>query len=715
MSNPLRLNQLHKFLIRNHDLLPISDLASFLNVDTSVIHGRMQALGLPSTLPLDKERAFPLIVRRNHDILTHSSIARLLGMTESAYEKALQEMDFLAVKVGAKPDIIPDLNTDDFDEPTAAAFREYSSELFECSEKWERPFSFLAEFNQPEQSESTIGEGSLCPPLRMMYSYTASHGDFLMTGEDFYSEGILGRLRNRGVNAGWLPLLLRDIAPSNIFSEFGQGHEIRIENLRRQVAKARKYGIDLFGYINEPRFMPGEFFEKYPEAKGMESADHPGHYGLCTSSAIVRQWMSEAAGFLFSQVPDLGGVIIISASENRTNCFSHSSDHLCPACAGRGIANVLADTANIVLKAAESVSSKARVIQWLWGWDFILNVESVKDSLSFLHPKVEVMVDWARHTQIDIHGKQVGLIEYTIGRMSPSKYARDIVTTARGQGRRVHAKCSIVTTVEANALPYLPVMTNINQLFNEMRGLGVDGMLGCWIFGAYPGRNMEMLAHSSERNAAEAMAVKYYGSGANDALAAWQSFAEGMQKLPHTLGVLYYSALNPGPGIRFSMESESWRHGMVAMASERIDEITEPFGPEIVIMAFREAAELFAEGVAHLEKAIAKSECSQYRADNIKDLGICKAYMMHLIIAANYTEFVIIRNRLISDPSNNNLRARLISLLKDELANSREMLGLCSRDSRIGYEGAIGYFYTPVEIIEKMYDIAATLDTLDDK
>jgi hypothetical protein len=239
-------------------------------------------------------------------------------------------------------------------------------------------------------------------------------------------------------------------------------------------------------------------------------------------------------------------------------------------------------------------------------------------------------------------------------------------------------------------------------------------MLGCWIFGAYPGRNMEMLAHSNKPNAAEAMAAKYYGSGANDALAAWQSFAEGMRKLPHTLDVLYHSALNPGPGIRFSMEPESWRHGMVAMASERIDEITEPFGPELVIMAFREAAELFAKGVAHLAKAVAKSERNEYLAENAKDLGICRVYMIHLIIGANYTEFVIIRNRLIIDPSNNNLRARLISLLKDELANSREMLGLCSHDSRVGYEGAIGYFYTPVEIIEKMYDITVTLKTLGD-
>lgn len=707
-----RLSLLQKFLIRNFDLLPLSEIASFLRVSPDTISRMYKALGLPQAQPMNRDRAFPLIVRRNHDILTDESIARLLSMSKIDYEKALQEMDFLAIKVGAKPDDIRDLNADDFDESNCASFKEYTAGLFKDWDSWEKPFSFLSEFQEPDNLP-TDNSKDLYPPLRMMYSYCASHGDFLLTGEDFYSDGILSRLRNRGVNSGWLPILFRDIAPSAVFPEFEKNHHIRIENLRKQVEKALKYGIKLFVYINEPRFMPAEFFEKYPQAKGMVSLDHSNHYGLCTSSQMVRQWLNETSEYLFTQVPDIGGVLIISASEYRTNCFSHVCQTTCPVCQSRGIPNVLADTANIVAEAAQAVKSNARVIQWLWGWDFILPLHKVKDALSALHPNVEVMVDWARHYEVDIHGVKPELIEYTIAHMSPSNFAREIINAAKKQGRRVHAKCSIVTTVEANALPYIPVITNIERLFSEMRDLQLDGMLGCWIFGAYPGRNMEMLAHSCEGESAHAMAVKYYGSGADEALEAWELFAQGMKRLPHSLGVLYHSALNSGPGIKFSLESEPWRHGMVAMASERIDEITQPFGPEIVIKSFREAAKCFTDGIDHLKRAIQKSDKPEFHNENTKDLGICRAYLTHLLTAANYTEYVIARNKFISDSSDIPNRVRLTEILRSEYDNARDMLSLCAHDSRIGYEGAIGYFYTPLEIIEKMYDIAVTLKVLE--
>jgi len=36
------------------------------------------------------------------------------------------------------------------------------------------------------------------------------------------------------------------------------------------------------------------------------------------------------------------------------------------------------------------------------------------------------------------------------------------------------------------------------------------------------------------------------------------------------------------------------------------------------------------------------------------------------------------------------------------------MLKLMEKDSRIGYKGAAGYFYTPIELIEKISDLNQT-------
>ena len=44
------------------------------------------------------------------------------------------------------------------------------------------------------------------------------------------------------------------------FPEFGADHERRLANLRILVERARKYGIGVYLYINEPRAMPASFF-----------------------------------------------------------------------------------------------------------------------------------------------------------------------------------------------------------------------------------------------------------------------------------------------------------------------------------------------------------------------------------------------------------------------------------------------------------------------
>ena len=366
-------------------------MAEFLGVPSAEVESRINDLGLPALDVLPVSRAFPIICRRNHDLLSTQSLARLLHMTTEQLVKATQEMDFLSVKLGSKPDVFPDI---DFAEKADVdSFRRHCSGYLTDYAMWDRPFSFLRDLHQKEEwwplsadfEHSRLG-------LRMLYSYVGSHGDYLLAGEDFYSDGILSRLQNRGINAGWMPALLRDLAPSDVFEEFGDGHGIRLENLRRQIEKAAGYGIKIYLYLNEPRFMPGAFFEEYPEARGMESPDYPGNYGMCTSAETVRHWLFESAKFLFSELPDLGGIVLISASEDRTNCCSHLnalSAGRCPRCDERSVAEVLADSANIFADAADAVGSDVNIIQWVWGWDFAMPRDEVKHAISSLSHRVQ--------------------------------------------------------------------------------------------------------------------------------------------------------------------------------------------------------------------------------------------------------------------------------------------------------------------------------------
>ena len=107
-------------------------------------------------------------------------------------------------------------------------------------------------------------------------------------------------------------------------------------------------------------------------------------------------------------------------------------------------------------------------------------------------------------------------------------------------------------------------------------------------------------------------------------------------------------------------------------------------------------------------KGAVKKAGRNYREENIRDYNICHACLLHLLSVANYSEFITLRNKLLKQPGNARVKSSFLRILKDEDKNARTMLKLVKKDSRIGYEGSYGYFYTPVELIEKIFDLRWT-------
>src|SRR5262249_25500290 len=133
-----------------------------------------------------------------------------------------------------------------------------------------------------------------------------------------------------------LPALARcSFAPA-----LGERCEERLENLRKLVARARRYGIGVYLYLNEPRAMPLAFFEQHPELRGVTEGDFA---ALCTSTPAVQEFLVEGLASVFRAVPDLAGVFTITASENLTNCWSHGRGEACPRCRERSPAAVIAE------------------------------------------------------------------------------------------------------------------------------------------------------------------------------------------------------------------------------------------------------------------------------------------------------------------------------------------------------------------------------------
>jgi hypothetical protein len=74
---------------------------------------------------------------------------------------------------------------------------------------------------------------------RYVYSYFALYGDPLMEADiDPFPDGFLERLARAGVSGVWLQAVLRNLAPSKTFPEFGAGWETRLRNLNKLVERA---------------------------------------------------------------------------------------------------------------------------------------------------------------------------------------------------------------------------------------------------------------------------------------------------------------------------------------------------------------------------------------------------------------------------------------------------------------------------------------------
>ena len=78
--------------------------------------------------------------------------------------------------------------------------------------------------------------------------------------------------------------------------------------------------------------------------------------------------MADSLAYVFREVPELGGVYAITASENLTNCASHGRWQLCEHCKTRTDTDILAEVVATIDEGVHRSSPKAKVIVSDWGW-----------------------------------------------------------------------------------------------------------------------------------------------------------------------------------------------------------------------------------------------------------------------------------------------------------------------------------------------------------
>src|SRR5690606_22879325 len=384
---------------------------------------------------------------------------------------------------------------------------------------------------------------------RIIFPYFARYGDVLGDPhfDDYYPEGFLSRLSRMGFSALWLAGVLRDLVGSQVLPDFGAGDDERVKRLRSLVSLAGKYGLDVYLYLNEPRGMHADYFEGRSEIKGAAGREGEREFALCSSTPVVQKHLVDSVRRLTEQVPDLGGLILITASENLTNCYSLTRNTSCPRCREREPTEVVAEVVGLIKRGVQEANSAGEVIVWDWSWT-IVEDDPQEQLISGLPAAVSLMVDFERGTPIVRGGFEHTVNEYSLSVAGPSPRAVEHLRMGHQRSLRTMAKIQLSTTWECGAMPFIPVLNLLAEKFVALRNHRVEGAMQSWTLGSCPSINTE-LADLFNWNSTEdpeswlkALAVSRYGEeAAPEVLESWRLFSEAFADYPFSNPIVYSS------------------------------------------------------------------------------------------------------------------------------------------------------------------------------
>lgn len=703
-------DMLHAVVWRNWELVSSERLAAVLQATPEQIASLAEAMGLPPATAIPEEqrqelhrRSYVTLIRRNWHLLPYEQLLELLGWDAERLAFTLREDDFLWHKLGRLKPACPPVQ---YTPPSlsaqrhAAYIRKVVEEEFDgaLGLPEEPPFAFLRQMVAPSRPVLCEVPASARIKIRFLYSYSALYGDPLTEPElDPYPDGYLAQLVALGVNGVWLPAVLYKLAPWSLAPTLSEGWERRLENLRQLVARAQKHGIGIYLYLNEPRALPVAFFERCPDLRGVVEE---GLAALCTSTPTVQEFLRESLTTVFRAVPNLAGAFTITMSENLTNCHSHGRGQECPHCGPRGAAAVVAEVNRVIAEGVWRGQPQAHVIAWDWGW----RNEWAAEVIAQLPREMWLMSVSEWDLPITRGGIESTVGEYSISAVGPGPRARRHWAAARRRGMRTAAKVQINNTWELSAVPYLLALQLVAEHMSNLTEEGIEGLMLSWTLGGYPSPNLEMAAqfygelHPTVQQALWTVARRRFGEAcAPLVIAAWEQFSAALREFPFHIDVVYQAPQQFGPANLCYREPTGYRATMTGFPYDDLEGWRGIYPPEVFQAQFAKVAAGWRAGLEKLQAA-----CTMGASAAIADeLRVAEAAYLHFQSVANQIAFVRAR-------AEDWERCR--ELLRREIVVARRMFDLVNRDSRIGFEATNHYFYTRLDLVEKVVSCRYLLD-----
>ncbi|WP_262679079.1 hypothetical protein [Paenibacillus sp. J5C2022] len=552
---------------------------------------------------------------------------------------------------------------------------------------------------------------------RIIYSYGALFGDPLLEPElDPYPDELLERLSDMGINGVWLQSVLYSLVPWEAAPQLSVGWEKRIDGLRNLVQRAEKYGIGVFLYCNEPRSMLEAFFADKPDWKGHTEDD--GQAMLCTSHPDVQKLLSGAISRLFSEVPELAGLITITMSENWTHCYSRAVGGRtnCPRCSLRTSGEVTAEVNRLIAEGVFREKPDARILCWTWGWsghwgwsegDYSRAIEALPDNVFVMCTSEEAL-------PTNIAGIPNQVIDYSMSNVGPGEKAQRMWRMAKERGLRGAAKVQFNNTWECSAVPFLPVFPLLEEHLANLKESGVSALMLSWTLGSYPSLNLELAAEyywetdtkveGGDKKGVQNLLQGKFGRAAGQKIGdASIAFSRAFREFPFDLNVLYVAPQNYGPANLLHLEPTGNTASMLGFPYDDLEGWRGNYPKPVFARQFKKLSEGWKEGVRLLEKA-RKLTPAEAKNDFANLMTAANAAYLHFYSTYLQISFIMARNQyLTSKRDEMKLRncRKLMDIVQKESDNVRQLYHLVISDSKVGFEASNQYYYTVQDLKEK--------------
>lgn len=659
-------NRMLAFIFRAYEYVPAEKIAEILNTTEENIHETAKMMGLPPKSPDDVwlKKGYITIIRRMWHILSYRQLTKLLETDEQTLAFILKEEDFLDIKLSDKPDC-PDLTWQKLSPDEKRRCEEIKEIMKDVSLSGRAPFDF--EYHPPKITFS----GTENFESRIIYAFSGLYQHaFDVDSRTFCPDSQLAAYRDLGINGIWTQGILSQLTEFPFEPSLFAGYEKRLERMRDFTERLHGYGIKLYLYINEPRYMPLDFFERHPGIKG-HSTD--GKACLCTSTQAVQNYLRDSIEAICREVPLIGGFFTITRSENLTNCYSHTDKetNTCPRCKNRTAGEVIGEIHGCITEGAHKVNPDIKVFAWSWGWN-----DDNGEIIRHLPKNVILLSQSELDVPFEIGGVKGNVLDYSMGHIGPGKRAKSEWQIAREKGLQTGAKVQINTTWEASTVPAIPVSPLIEEHIKGLRDEGVRHLLLSWTLGGYPGANI-------------AAAAKYFyekcsfSPECSPEYPAQLQFSKAFREFPFHISVLYPGPQNAGPSNLLYEEKSGYNATMTCFAYDDLDSWRGIYHVDIFEAQFERLCKEWKKGLSLLPDG-----------DGSETALMAKACYCLYYSCLNQIRFIRARDeKRFSDA---------VTYAKAELETAKEMLSLMNKNAAIGYEAANHYYFSKGQLAEKI-------------